>query len=142
MMKGRSEAQIRAEMAALQAELAASEQVGVYEDKDRPGHWYVRLKVNGGWTTRRAAPDGTLLLSRDQALEAKGLWRARIERSEVVRGRVLFRDYWPYYVPGSEAGHGPRLVGRPQGARQAAAAAALRRDADGQARRARGAQLA
>jgi integrase len=102
-MKGRSEAQIRRQMADLQAELDGAEQVGVYEDPERPGHWYIRINVNGGWTTRRATPDGKPLRSRDQALEAKGLWRSLNERSEVVRGRVLFRDFWAHYLAVAKA---------------------------------------
>lgn len=89
--------QIRAELAALQAELATTEEVGVYQDP-KTGRWYCRLKVDNGWTTRRTYPDGRSIETRDDALTARGMWLAADERAEVVRGRMFFRDYWPHYL--------------------------------------------
>jgi hypothetical protein len=58
--------------------------------RTRTGRWYVRIQVNGTWTTRRNALDGAPLSTRDQALIAKGPWDAQAERSELVIVRMRF----------------------------------------------------
>lgn len=94
---GRSAAEIRAELEALQAELAATQDTGVYQDPST-GRWYVRFPVNGTWTTRRTAPDGTQLRTRDQALVARGEWQAKLERSELVITGTRFTEFWDAYL--------------------------------------------
>jgi hypothetical protein len=67
-------AEIEAQIAAPPAELAASDG-GVYEDP-ATGRWFVVLRAPGSrrTTTRRRGPDGRRLLTRKQALIAKGQW--------------------------------------------------------------------
>ena len=65
-------AEIEAQIAALQAELAVSDG-GVYEDP-ATGRWFVVLRAPGGRRRppRRRPSDGSRLLTRAQALVAKG----------------------------------------------------------------------
>jgi integrase len=91
-------AEIEAQIAALQAELAADE-AGVYQDP-ASGRWFVVLRSPGRrrTTTRRRAPDGSRLLTRGQALIAKGQWEARLAAGGVPIGRERFETYWPRYL--------------------------------------------
>lgn len=90
--------QIAAQIAALQAELAAADG-GVYEDPNT-GRWFVVLRAPGHTTTttRRRAPDGSRLLTRDQALEAKGQWEARLATGVATVGRERFAAFWARYL--------------------------------------------
>jgi integrase len=49
-------------------------------------------------TTRRRAPDGSQLLTRGQALIAKGRWEARLAAGAVPIGRERFESHWPRYL--------------------------------------------
>ena len=67
-----SKAEITAQIVALQADLAESDG-GVYEDP-KTGRWFIVMRPPGRakTTTRRRAPDGSRLTTRDQALIASG----------------------------------------------------------------------
>jgi integrase len=93
-----SKAEIAARLAALQAELAEHDG-GVYEDR-RTGRWFIVMRPPGRskTTTRRRAPDGSRLHSRDQALIAKGRWEAQMAGGAVAVGRERFEHYWPRYL--------------------------------------------
>src|SRR3954447_3795711 len=93
-----SRAQIQAQIAALQAELAESD-AGVYEDP-ATGRWFVILRAPGRrrTTTRRRGPDGRRLRTRAQALKAKGQWEAQLAGGGVAIGRERFEAYWPRYL--------------------------------------------
>jgi integrase len=93
-----SKAEIEAQIAALQAELAEADG-GVYEDP-RTGRWFIVMRPAGRskTTTRRRAPDGSRLLSRDQALIAKGQWDAQMAGGAVAIGRKRFEQFWPRYL--------------------------------------------
>ena len=93
-----SKAEIAARLAALQAELAEHDG-GVYEDP-RTGRWFIVMRPSGRskTTTRRRAPDGGRLFSRDQALIAKGQWQAQMAGGAVAVGRERFEQYWPRYL--------------------------------------------
>jgi hypothetical protein len=97
-MPNLSRAEIEAQIAALQAELAASEG-GVYEDA-RTGRWFVVLRAPGRrpTTTRRRAPDGSRLLTREQALAAKRQWETQLRGGMVPIVRERFKAYWPRYL--------------------------------------------
>lgn len=99
-MARKTKAEIAAEIAALQAQLAQDE-TGVYEDAN--GRFYVRFPVTGKWTTRRVAPDGSPLLTRDQAVAARALWVEGTQRNAVTRGRTRFGDYWEHYLRHAKA---------------------------------------
>ena len=81
-------AQIQAQIAALQAELAESD-AGVYEDP-ATGRWFVILRAPGRrrTTTRRRGPDGRRLRTRAQALKAKGQWGAQLAGGGVAIARL------------------------------------------------------
>src|SRR6476659_3327991 len=81
-----SRAQIQAQIAALQAELAESD-AGVYEDP-ATGRWFVLPRAPGRrrTTTRRRGPDGRRLRTRAQALKAKGQWEAQLAGGGVAIG--------------------------------------------------------
>jgi integrase len=93
-----SKAEIAARIAALQAELAEADG-GVYEDP-QTGRWFIVMRPAGRskTTTRRRAPDGSQLFSRDQALIAKGQWEAQMAGGAVAIGRERFEQYWPGYL--------------------------------------------
>jgi integrase len=87
---------VQAQIAALQAQLMEDE-TGVYQDTR--GRWYVKFRVAGKQTTRRTFPDNSKLLTRDDALQAKGQWEALLDRNEVTIGRVPpFEVYWQKYL--------------------------------------------
>jgi hypothetical protein len=88
-----SKAEITAQIAALEAELAESDG-GVYEDP-KTGRWFIVMRPPGRakTTTRRRAPDGSRLFSRDQALIAKGQWEAQLAGGAVAVGRERFEQY-------------------------------------------------
>jgi integrase len=111
-------AKIAAEIARLEAQLAADE-TGVYEDP-ATGRWYVKFRVGGKQTTRRSAPSGAPLLTRDDALQARGQWTALLERDEVAVGRVNFEDYWPTYLRHAKAemSHGSWVDWRAHGTKR------------------------
>jgi hypothetical protein len=69
-----SKEQIAANIAALQAKLEEDDD-GVYEDP-RTGRWFIVMRPPGATrtTTRRRAPDGSRLRTRDEALIARGQW--------------------------------------------------------------------
>jgi hypothetical protein len=71
-----SRAQIAERIALLQAELEDADG-GVYED-EKTSRWFIVMRPPGATktTTRRRAPDGSQLRSRDQALTARGQWEA------------------------------------------------------------------
>ena len=97
-MAKRSKSEIAAEIAALQAQLDAQDG-GVYEDP-ATGRWFIVVRPPGRekTTTRRRAPDGSQLLTREQALIAKGLWEDRMQRGAVAIGRERFEQFWPRYL--------------------------------------------
>jgi hypothetical protein len=87
-----------AEIAALQAELTEPDG-GVYADP-KTGRWFIVMRPPGRakTTTRRRAPDGSRLSTREQALLAKGRWEAQLARGEVAVRRERFETYWPRYL--------------------------------------------
>ena len=93
-----SKAEIAAQIAALQAELADSDG-GVYEDPST-ARWFIVMRPPGRakTTTRRRAPDGSRLTTREQALIAKGQWEAQLARGAVAVGRERFETYWARYL--------------------------------------------
>src|SRR3954468_6188450 len=54
-------------------------------------------------TTRRRAPDGSRLRTRDQALIAKGQWEAQMASGAVAVGRERFEGFWPRYLRHAKA---------------------------------------
>jgi hypothetical protein len=92
-----SRAEIAAQIAALQAQLA--DDGGVYEDP-RTGRWFIVLRPPGRTrtTTRRRGPDGSRLHTREQALIAKGHSEAQMATGSVAVGRERFATYWPRYL--------------------------------------------
>src|SRR4051794_25541137 len=106
-----SRVEIAAQIATLQAELAADDS-GVYEDPET-GRWFVVLRKPGRrrTTTRRRAPNGSRLRTRAQALEAKGQWEAQLAGGGVAIGRERFEAYWPRYLRYAGA-RSPRARGR------------------------------
>src|SRR3954454_1133969 len=92
-----SKEQIAARIAVLQAKLD-EEDGGVYEDP-ATGRWFIVMRPPGATktTTRRRAPDGRRLRTRDEALIARGQWEAQMASGEVVVGREHFEAYWPRY---------------------------------------------
>jgi hypothetical protein len=94
----RSKAEVAAQIAVLQAELDEQDG-GVYEDP-RSGRWFIVLRPPGRTrtTTRRRAPDGSRLRTREQALFAKGRWEAEMAGGSVAIGRERFDSYWPRYL--------------------------------------------
>ena len=54
-------------------------------------------------TTRRRAPDGSRLRTRDQALIAKGQWEAQMASGAVAVGRERFESFWPHYLRHAKA---------------------------------------
>ena len=102
-MAKRSKAEIAAQIAALQAQLDAQDG-GVYEDP-ATGRWFIVVRPPGRekTTTRRRAPDGSQLLTREQALIAKGLWEDRMQRGAVSIGRERFEQFWPRYLRHAKA---------------------------------------
>jgi integrase len=93
-----TKAEITAQIVALQAELAESDG-GVYADP-KTGRWFIVMRAPGRakTTTRRRAPDGSRLTTREQALIAKGQWESQLARGEVAVGRERFETYWPRYL--------------------------------------------
>src|SRR3954451_5320004 len=91
-------AEIEAQIAALQAELAADDS-GVYQDP-ASGRWFVVLRCPGRrrTTTRRRAPDGSRLVTRAQALVAKAQWEPQLAAGSVPIGRERFETFWPRYL--------------------------------------------
>ena len=68
-----NKAALAAQIQALQARLEAADEPGVYEEPN--GFWRIVLRnPNGRQTSRRRAPDGSRLASRQQAAIAKGRW--------------------------------------------------------------------
>jgi integrase len=116
----RNAADLRAQIAALQAEL---DDVGVYQDP-ATGRWYVKFRDRHGRpVTRRRTPTGEQLFDRDQALTAREAWLAERDAGRVIQGagRIRFADYWERYInhrrgeitPGSWEdlrGHGNRRL--------------------------------
>jgi hypothetical protein len=72
---------------------------GVYEDP-QTGRWFIVMRPAGRakTTTRRRAPGGGQLFSRDQALIAKGQWEAQMAGGAVAIGRERFEQYWPRHL--------------------------------------------
>src|SRR3954452_16219115 len=64
------------------------------------GRWFIVMRAPGRatTTTRRRAPDGSRLTTREQALIAKGQWASQLARGEVAVGRERFETYWPRYL--------------------------------------------
>ena len=93
-----SKTEIAAQIAALQAQLAEDDG-GVYEDP-LTGRWFIVMRPAGRakTTTRRRAPDGRQLRTREQALIAKGHWEAQMAGGAVAIGRERFETYWPRYL--------------------------------------------
>jgi hypothetical protein len=79
-----SKEQIAAKIAALQAKLEEDDD-GVYEDP-RTGRWFIVMRPPGRTTTttRRRSPNGGQLLTRDQALIARGPWEAQMASGTVA----------------------------------------------------------
>jgi hypothetical protein len=77
----------------------AEDDGGVYEDR-KTGRWFIVIRPAGRskTTTRRRAPDGRRLLTRDQALVAKGQWEAQLAGGGVAIGRERVETYWPRYL--------------------------------------------
>ena len=98
-----SKEQIAAKIAALQAKLGEDDD-GVYEDP-RTGRWFIVMRPPGRTTTttRRRSPDGGQLLTRDQALIARGQWEAQMASGTVAVGRQRFESYWPHYLRHAKA---------------------------------------
>ena len=88
-------------------------------------------------TTRRRAPDGGQLLTRDQALVAKGQWEAQMATGAVAIGRERFETLLAALPAPRQGRDDPRLLGGRARPRRQAAAAVLRRHADGPDRRRR-----
>ena len=86
-MRKLSKDQIAAKIAALQAKLE-DDDGGVYEDP-ATGRWFIVMRPPGAekTTTRRRAPDGRRLRTRDEALIARGQWEAQMESGAVAIGR-------------------------------------------------------
>lgn len=95
MSRPQTPAEIRAQIAALQARLAAD--TGVYEDP-RTGTWYVKFRVHGKSTTRRVDPAGDTLLTREHAVTARAEWLAQLGGGRVTVGRRRFDAYWAEYL--------------------------------------------
>jgi hypothetical protein len=93
-----SKTEIAAQIAALQA-LLAEDDGGIYEDPTT-GRWFIVMRPPGRTrtTTRRRAPDGSQLRTREQALVAKGQWEAQLATGSVAVGRERFETYWPRYL--------------------------------------------
>ena len=63
--------------------------------------------MEGKSTTRRSFPNGAPILTRDDALQAKGQWEAKLERDEVTVGRMRFSALWESYLPHARANMTP-----------------------------------
>src|SRR3954447_8973777 len=76
---------------------------GIYEDS-KTGRWFIVMRLpSGEQTTRRRAADGRPLFTRDQAVKAKGEWRARFEAGRAVVGRERFDALRLAYVRAAKA---------------------------------------
>ncbi len=95
--------QIAAKIAALQAKLE-DDDGGVYEDP-ATGRWFIVMRPHGAekTTTRRRAPDGRQLRTRDEALIARGQWEAQMQSGAVAIGRERFESFWPHYLRHAKA---------------------------------------
>lgn len=95
--------QIAARIAALQAKLE-DDDGGVYQD-EATGRWFIVMRPPGATktTTRRRAPDGSQLRTRDEALVARGQWEAHMASGAVAVGRERFDGYWPHYLRHAKA---------------------------------------
>ena len=80
-----SKEQIAARIAALQAKLEDDD--GVDEDP-ATGRWFIVMRPRGATKTptRRRAPDGSRLRTRDEALLARGQWEAQMASGSVAVG--------------------------------------------------------
>src|SRR4051794_15012557 len=98
-----SKEQIAARIAVLQAKLD-EEDGGVYQDP-ATGRWFIVMRPPGATktTTRRRAPDGSRLRTRDEALIARGQWEAQMASGTVAVGRQRFESYWPHYLRHAKA---------------------------------------
>lgn len=92
----------RGEIAAPQAKLEDDD--GVYEDLDTK-RWFIVMRPPGAekTTTRRRAPDGSRLRTRDEALIARGQSEAQMQSGAVAVGRERFESYWPHYLRHAKA---------------------------------------
>ena len=98
-----SKDQIAAKIAALQAKLE-DDDGGVYEDP-ATGRWFIVMRPPGATktTTRRRAPDGSRLRTRDEALiAARPVGGADGQRRGRDRPRAL-RELWPHYLRHAKA---------------------------------------
>src|SRR4051812_26151476 len=89
---------LEAKTASVQAQLEDRDG-GVYKDPST-GRWFIVMRPPGAakTTTRRRAPDGRRLTTRDQGLVARGQWEAQMASGAVVVGRERFENFWPRYV--------------------------------------------
>ncbi|HWT23805.1 MAG TPA: hypothetical protein VN213_09900, partial [Solirubrobacteraceae bacterium] len=80
-----NKAALAAQIQALQAQLEAEDEPGVYEEPN--GFWRIVLRdPSGRQSSRRRAPDGSRLASREQAVIAKGQWETALASGAVVIG--------------------------------------------------------
>jgi len=97
-----NKAALAAQIQALQAQLEAEDESGVYEEPN--GFWRIVLRdPNGRQTSRRRAPDGSRLASREQAVIAKGQWETALASRTLVIGRERFDALWPGYQRAAKA---------------------------------------